>query len=139
MTTDEIIWDCINPAIAQEPNKTKAELIYIMAEMTQKGFAKFYREGDSVFFVIRLTPYLAEVHIFSKEKGTKVIVNSKKFLNEFWETTEFKKLQAKVYLKKQYSYLKKVGLEQEGLLKKSFFLNNEMHDEYLFGVTKWVQ
>ena len=139
MTTDEIIWDCLDPNVAQEPSKTKAELIYIMAEMTQKGFAKFYRKGDSVFFVVRLTPYVAEVHMFSKEKGTKVITNSKQFLAEFWEKTEFKKLQAKVYLKKQCSYLKKVGLEQEGLLKKSFFLNNEMQDEYLFGVKKWVQ
>lgn len=140
MTALEIVWDCLDPWIAQEPEKTKEQLAYMMAEMVDLGVAKFYQQGDSIFFVVRNTPFVAEVHLFSKANNFKLVRNVKNFLTDFWRTTQFIKLHASFTLKKECGCAKRCGFKEEGIREKSHVLKTgEIVDVYLYGVRKWEQ
>lgn len=106
--------------------------------MLEIGHAKIYQHGDSVFLVMRKTKFVAELHLFSEEKSFGIIRNFKKFLIEFWNTTDFVKLEA-VFNKPQLcNIVKKVGFKQEGFIEKSYMLpNGELSNEYLYGVSRW--
>lgn len=134
------MWDNLDPWIAQEPEKTKEQLAYMMTMMIDIGSSKFYQHGNTVFFVTRLTPFLAEMHLFSKENSFELVRNIKGFLIEFWATTQFVKLQVSFKNHKLKKVALRTGFLQEGISEKSYMLpTGELVNQYLYGVKKWVQ
>lgn len=113
----QLILDTIDPWRSQEPKLSVKELVYYIELEKEEGDLLFVgsKKANLVIMARYVTPWVAECHVFGKNKnGWKLVRAAKKACDFLLNNVGFHKLEAKMHDPKEILLTERCGWKLEG-------------------------
>lgn len=131
------ITSMLSPWTVQSPWLSQAQIKALMDAQVDAGVAAWFwsKDGLTAWFVRHYTPWVAEVHLFSKTPH--LVRNCREIQARVWAETNYRKLEMRTPLNGVATLAKRIGWTHEGTRLASFQMQDgRMENEYLYGVVK---
>lgn len=134
----KIIYDNLDPWMAQMPKYTRDELFAGILSSLKDQSAFFSFEDDLVIYFVPENPWLVKMHFYSKNHSYKSVKALRTILKRVFENSTFEKFVGITPLRKFVLASEKTGIGKlEGVLTKAHKTESgELIDLYVFGVSR---
>lgn len=136
----ELIYETIDPWIVQEPTLSKDDLLAAIMFENQEGDNMFMgtKQYNTAIMIRRVTPWVADIHIFSKQKDPWKIVKASRAAQQWiFDNTDFHRLEMRTHLKGVCKLAQRCGWTKEGEHSEAVCLKDGTFvTEYTYGIVK---
>ena len=136
----QVMMDTLDPWRSQEPALSVREMVDYIETEQEEGDLLFVgsKKANLVIMARYVTPWVAEIHVFGKNKdGFALVRATKKAFQHLFANVGFHKLEAKLHDPKEVVLAKRSGMTLEGTHPEAIKLEDgTFTEEYSYGIIK---